>query len=254
MIPTQLPSGFQALVVGASRGIGLALTRALLAHPACGRVFAARRAAQPGPLEELARTHGKRLVLLSLDVTDDASIQAAAADVREQSPALHLLINTAGLLHDGAGLRPERRLEDLRPENLQRSFAVNAFGPILLARHFAALLTHDSRSVFASLSARVGSITDNRLGGWYAYRAAKAAQNQFLRTLSVEMARRAPRLIVLALHPGTVDTDLSKPFQSGVAADKLFDADRAAQQLLRVIEVSTVTGKFLAWDGSEIPW
>lgn len=242
-------------MVGASRGLGLALTRALLDDPDCARVFATRRSPRTDALDELVQTHGPRLVLLTLDVTDETSIRQAADEVRALAPAVHLMINTAGVLHDAeSGLRPERRLEDLRPEALHHSFAVNAFGPILLARHFAVLLTHESRAVFASLSARVGSISDNRLGGWYAYRAAKAAQNQFLRTLSVEMARRAPRLRVLALHPGTVDTDLSKPFQSGVAADKLFTADRAARQLLSVISQASETGRFLAWDGSEIPW
>lgn len=248
------PSGFQALVVGASRGIGLALARALLDRPDCGRVFAARRSDAPGALDELAAMHGERLQLLRLDVRDPDAMKAAAGQMREQTPALHLLINTAGVLHESGALRPERRLEDLRPETLRHSFEVNAFGPILLAQHFAPLLTHDAPSVFASLSARVGSIADNRLGGWYAYRASKAAQNQFLRTLAVEMARRAPRLRVLALHPGTVDTELSKPFQAGVAPDKLFDAGRAARQLLHAIETSTGSGRFLAWDGAEIPW
>jgi NAD(P)-dependent dehydrogenase (short-subunit alcohol dehydrogenase family) len=252
--PSPFPPGFQALVVGASRGIGLALTRALLDRSDCGRVFAARRSDTSGALDELAATHGERLHVVRVDVSDADTLRAAAGQIRERTAALHLLINTAGVLHESGTLRPERRLEDLRPDTLRRSFEVNAFGPILLAQNFAPLLTHEAPAVFASLSARVGSIADNRLGGWYAYRASKAAQNQFLRTLAVEMARRAPRLRVLALHPGTVDTDLSKPFQAGVAPDKLFEVTLAAQQLLHVIETSTGTGRFLAWDGAEIPW
>lgn len=251
------PDGFHALIVGASRGIGLALTRALLNQPRCTRVHAAcRDPARAAGLAALLREHPDRLGMRALDVSAEKSIADAADAIRAHSPRLHLLINAAGLLHDLPGLKPERRLEDLRAESLMRSFAVNAVGPILTARYFAPLLTHPDRAVFANLSARVGSISDNRLGGWYAYRAAKAAQNQFTRTLAVEMARRAPQLTVLALHPGTVDTDLSRPFQSAVPAGKLFDADRAASQLLSVIDGASPSqsGRFFAWDGAEIPW
>lgn len=254
MSPPAFEPEFQALVVGASGGIGLALTGALLARPDCGRVFAASRAGTSEALEQLATRHAGRLQTLRLDLCDEPSMQAAAARVRAQAPTLQLLINAAGVLHDGNHLRPERRLEDLDAAALRRSFEVNALGPVLLARHFAPLLSHAARAVFASLSARVGSISDNRLGGWYAYRASKAAHNQLLRTVAIEMARRAPRLQVLVLHPGTVDTALSKPFQSGVASRNLFDAGYAAAQLLAVIEAAEGSGRFLAWDGSEIPW
>lgn len=204
----------------------------------------------------LLREHPQKLRVQPLDVSTETSIAETAVAVRVHSLQLHLVINTAGLLHEHPSLRPERRLEDLRSDNLLRSFTVNAIGPVMVARYFAPLLTHSDRAVLATLSARVGSIADNRLGGWYAYRAAKAAQNQFTRTVAIEMARRAPKLTVLALHPGTVDTDLSRPFQAGVSADKLFDVDRAAEQLLAVIDGTTTaqTGHFLAWDGSEIPW
>lgn len=251
-----LPENFHALIVGASRGIGRALTGALLQEPRCALVHAACRDPACETLQPLLREHPARLRLQRLDVSDETSIAAAAVAVRLKSPQLHLVINTAGLLHEHPALKPERRLEDLHSENLLRSFRVNAIGPVMVARYFAPLLTHADPAVLATLSARVGSISDNRLGGWYAYRAAKAAQNQFTRTLAIEMARRAPKLTVLALHPGTVDTDLSRPFQAGVAADKLFDAGRAAEQLLSVIGGTTTaqSGRFLAWDGSEIPW
>lgn len=250
------PPHFDALIVGASRGIGLALVDALMQDSRCGSVCATRREAEPDGLGALAAREGGRLTILPLDVAVESSIAAAAAIVRARSRPLHLLIHTAGVLHDAHGLKPERRLEDLDPKNLLRSFEINALGPILVARHFAPQMAHGARAVFASLSARVGSITDNRLGGWYAYRASKAAQNQLMRTLSVEMARRAPQLTVLSLHPGTVDTELSKPFRSGVKADKLFDPARAARQLLGVIDGATTaqTGSFLAWDGADIPW
>ncbi|MEM6930148.1 MAG: SDR family NAD(P)-dependent oxidoreductase, partial [Myxococcota bacterium] len=151
---------------------------------------------------------------------------------------------------------PEKRLEHVAPDALATVFAVNAFGPILVAKHVAPLLHHDRRAVFAAVSARVGSIGDNRLGGWYAYRASKSALNQLLRTLSIELARRSPNVIVVSVHPGTVDTDLSHPFQRRVPAHKLFSTERAADQLIDVIDGLTPedTGSFRAWDGSPIEW
>jgi NAD(P)-dependent dehydrogenase (short-subunit alcohol dehydrogenase family) len=153
-------------------------------------------------------------------------------------------------------MRPEKRLADLSADALARAFAVNAIGPLLVARHFEPLLAHGERAVFASLSARVGSIEDNRLGGWYAYRASKAAQNQFTRTLAVEWARSRRNVICVALHPGTTDTDLSRPFQGNVPAGKLFEVDYAVTQLLQVIDrlQPADSGQFLAWNGDRIPW
>lgn len=245
-----------ALIIGGSRGIGLALVRAVLADSAFTHVLAAARApAASEGLAALAREHGERLRGVALDVTDEASLERAAAEIRAHAPALHLLVNTAGMLH-GEGLMPERRLADVRPANLLHSYAVNAVGPLLIAKHFQALLAHGERAVLANLSARVGSIGDNRLGGWYAYRAAKAAQNQITRTLAIELARRAPQLICVALHPGTVETDLSEPFRGNVAAEKLFTPDQSAAYLLSVIKGLTKdsSGRFYAWDGTEIPW
>lgn len=246
----------QALVIGGSRGIGLALVEALLADPAWASVTAASRSAAATPeLAALQRRHGERLQTVALDVADEASIEQAAAAVRARHPVLQLLINTVGLLH-GEGLAPERRLAEVNPQALLKSYAVNAVGPILVAKHFQTLLAHEERAVLATLSARVGSITDNRLGGWYAYRAAKAGQNQLLRTAAIELARRAPRLISVSLHPGTVETGLSAPFRGNVAADKLFTPAYAAERLLAVIEGLTreSSGRFYAWDGAEIPW
>jgi NAD(P)-dependent dehydrogenase (short-subunit alcohol dehydrogenase family) len=256
-MPNNVTDRMQALVIGASRGIGLALVQCLLDDPRYGRIWAACRALdQSTELNALVTTHAQRLQTLALDVSDESSLISGAERLFTTGPRLHLLINTAGVLHDATGLSPERRLEDVQAANLLRSFQVNALGPLLVAKHFARLLTHDERAVLANLSARVGSISDNRLGGWYAYRGAKAAQNQFNRTLSIEMARRAPNLVVLTLHPGTVDTALSKPFQAGVPPAKLFSAPQAAGQLLNVIHGATPnsSGRFFAWDGTEIPW
>ncbi len=248
--------GQHALIIGGTRGIGLGLVEALLADPANDTVTAAgRQVTSNAALDALDAAHGARLRRLAIDLADEASIEAAATALKAATPALHLLINTVGLLH-GDGLSPERRLADVRPESLAASYAVNAIGPILVAKHFQSLLTHGERAVLATLSARVGSIGDNRLGGWYAYRAAKAAQNQLMHTAAIELARRARELIVVSLHPGTVETGLSAPFRGNVAAEKLFKPAFAAERLLAVIAGlgREASGRFYAWDGSEIPW
>lgn len=162
-------------------------------------------------------------------------------------------MNVAGLLHDEEH-GPERRVRDLDPVWLHRTYAVNAVGPLLVAKHFASLLQHQQRAVLANVSARVGSIEDDRAGGWYGYRASKAAQNMFTKNLSIELSRRHGELVVLALHPGTVDTGLSKSFQRGVKT--LFSVERAAGQLLDIVDAATPAdnGRFIAWDGTTIPW
>jgi NAD(P)-dependent dehydrogenase (short-subunit alcohol dehydrogenase family) len=243
----RFPKGFQAVVIGASRGIGEALVAALRARGA-GRVWAGCR--QPP-----SQSADVGVVPLAVDVTCEDSLASAAATVAAAGGTVSLVMHTPGLL-SAPGLRPERRLEDVRAEALRHSFSVNAFGPILAARAFVPLLQHGEAAVFASLSARVGSIGDNRLGGWYAYRAAKAAQNQLIHTLAIEAARRSPALICCTLHPGTVDTGLSRPFQGNVPAARLFSPARAAGQLLDVVDRLTPEdrGACLAWDGQRIPW
>jgi NAD(P)-dependent dehydrogenase (short-subunit alcohol dehydrogenase family) len=242
-----------ALIQGASRGLGLEITRQLLARG--DRVFATCR--EPGTAQDLRRLAASHsaLRILTLDVSDEDSIAAAAQEIRGHTDRLHLVMNVAGVLH-GDGFGPERKLEEITPEALEVVFRVNAYGPILVAKHVLPLLRHDEPSVFASLSARVGSIEDNGRGGWYSYRASKAAQNQFTKTLSIELGRRAKHCAVIALHPGTVQTDLSAPFQKYVPDSQLFPVDRAARQLLHIVDgVSALdTGRFYAWDGSDIPW
>lgn len=252
------PMQGNVFIQGGSRGLGLGFVRRCLAEPKVGRVIAScRRPAEAGTLSQLLAQHSGRLTVLPLDASDEPSIAAAATATASTVARLHLVVNCAGVLHDSArGMRPEKRLADLNADALARAFAVNAIGPLLVARHFEPLLAHGERAVFASLSARVGSIEDNRLGGWYAYRASKAAQNQYTRTLAIEWARSRRNVICVALHPGTTDTDLSRPFQGNVPAGKLFDVDYAVTHLLQVVDrlQPADSGQFLAWNGERIPW
>lgn len=250
-----VPGPGVALVQGASRGLGLAFVERLLARERMHVVATARDPAASKDLLALAERFGSRLLCVPLDVTDEASIEAAAARIGTVHPHIHLLLNCAGLLHD-AGLRPEKRVEQADPERLRRLFAVNAIGPLLVARHFLSLLRHGDRAVVANVSARVGSIEDNRLGGWYGYRASKAAQNMFTRTLAIELRRRAPSVVCVALHPGTVETDLSAPFRGGIPPARRFSPQRAADQLLDVVDSlgPEDSGSFLDWARKPIPW
>lgn len=246
------------LVQGASRGIGLAMVEHLLEQSGVDRVVATSRDPETSEaLTELrARARG-RVVLVPMDVTDEASIARAAEAVQDHTDSLEGVINTAGILHDtDQGVGPEKRVEQLDAAALDTGFRVNAFGPMLVGKHFFKLLRHKRPAFFASLSARVGSIEDNHMGGWYSYRAAKAAQNQFTRTFAVEAARRARNLRVLALHPGTTDTDLSAPFQRNVPEGKLFSTAFVAERLLDVIANTDAgdSGSFLDWNHQPIPW
>ena len=244
-----------ALVNGASRGIGLALVKELADCPRVGRVFASCRApASAEALTALAEASDGRVVVLAMDVEDETTVESAAERIEADGASIELLINTFGLLHEGREIRPEKRIRDIDPARLARSFSVNAIGHAVVAKHFVDRISTGRRTVLAQLSARVGSIADNRLGGWYGYRASKAAQNMITRTLALELSRLRPDCVCLALHPGTTETDLSAPFTRRTDPDKLFSPQRAARQLLHVIDGARVSGSFLAWDGSEVQW
>ena len=226
-----------AVIIGASGGIGAAFEAALIEEDAHARVWGFAR----------SRTGADHL-----DLTDEASIAAAAARVAG-GPAPSLIIVATGVLHE-AGRGPEKALKELDPAWLARQYAVNAIGPALVAKHFLPLLAKSGTPVFAALSARVASIADNRLGGWHGYRASKAALNMLIANFAIEARRANDRSIIVGLHPGTVDTALSKPFQTHVTPGTLLAPDRAALQLLDVIEGLKVkdSGKVFAWDGAEI--
>ena len=234
---TRLMAG-AAVVIGASGGIGAAFAQALVDEGAFDIVHGFSRSAS-----------GDR----HLDLTDESSI-AAAATLVANGPAPTLIFIATGLLHEGDHA-PEKALGDLEPTWLARQFAINTIGPALVAKHFLPLMPKTGRTVFAALTARVGSIADNRLGGWYGYRASKAALNMMIRTLAIEERRRNSSSIVVGLHPGTVDTALSRPFQGNVTPGNLFAPDRAAVQLLDVIDGLRApdSGKVFAWDGAEVP-
>ena len=232
-----MEAGGIAVVMGAGGGIGRALVERLRQYDGVDRVIGFSRTSSP-----------------AIDLLNEASL-AAAAEWAATQGTIRLVIDATGFLHD-QGRRPEKSWRELDPSHLAKAFALNAIGPALIMKHLLPLLPREGKSVFATLSARVGSIGDNRLGGWYSYRASKAALNQLVRTAAIELSRRQPEAICVALHPGTVDTALSKPFRSGVPDGRLFSTEQSAATLLRVIEElgPEASGGFYAWDGSPIPW
>lgn len=227
-----------AVVVGASGGIGAALADALDASQRYARVWRMSRAGVSGP---------------RIDITDSASVTAAAHEVAAAGVPLRCVIVASGILHE-QGRGPERALREIDAAWMARVFAVNTIGPALVAQAFLPLFPRETRNIFAALSARVGSISDNRLGGWHSYRASKAALNMLIRNFAIELARTHRETICIGLHPGTVDTPLSKPFQRNVAATKLFDADTAAAMMLATLDrlSPTDSGQMFAWDGELI--
>ena len=239
-----LREGYRALVFGASGGVGGALVRALVADPRCAVVHAAAR-------RDIAA--GRKIVPHAFALEDEASIAACVEAAAADGP-LDLVIVATGLLHD-KGMKPEKTWRALDADALTRAFAVNAIGPALVAKHALDRLPREGKAVFAALSARVGSIADNRLGGWHAYRASKAALNMLVKTCAIELARRNPQAVCVTLHPGTVDTGLSAPFQSSRRGG-LFTPDESATHLLRVIDGlnGADSGCLFAWDGREIPF
>ncbi len=244
------------LIVGASQGIGLGFVKKLLQDERISKIYATYR--QPDSALELinlASENSQRLICLPLDITDESQIAEAIQQIRTQVEKLHLVVNCVGLLHDGT-LQPEKSLRQINPENLLRYFQINSIGAVLLAKHLLPLFKHQERSVFASISAKIGSIGDNQLGGWYGYRASKAALNMFMRTAAIEYGRSSPKTLVVTLHPGTTDTRLSHPFQKNVPAEKLFSVERTVTQLLSAIEQLQEgdSGQFFSWDGSRLPW
>ncbi len=230
------PADGLAVVVGATSGIGGALLAQLAGERSFRGVVGLSRGGAP-----------------PLDLASEETIARAAAHVAGTGRELRLVVDATGFLH-GGGLGPERSWRQLDPAHMAQAFAVNATGPALLMKHFLPLLPRDGKSMFATLSARVGSIGDNDLGGWYSYRASKAALNQLVRTAAIELRRQRPAAVCVALHPGTVDTGLSAPFAK--AGLEVRPAGRAAECLLRVIDRLTAedSGGFFDHRGDRLPW
>jgi NAD(P)-dependent dehydrogenase (short-subunit alcohol dehydrogenase family) len=237
-----------AVVVGASGGLGRALAELMVESGAYERVVALSRR-RPDGWEDNARR-----AWAAVDILDEDSIAAGARLVATLGVPIRIVVATGRL--SGFELKPEKSMRALDADALRELFAVNAVGPALVAKHLLPLTPRDRSSLFAAISARVGSIGDNRLGGWYGYRASKAALNMFIRTLAIEHRRARPNGVCVALHPGTVKTALSAPFQSGVPDEKLFSPERSATALLQVMDALGPgdTGGFFAWDGAKIPW
>ncbi|QHG17791.1 SDR family NAD(P)-dependent oxidoreductase [Nostoc sp. ATCC 53789] len=245
-----------ALIVGASQGIGFGFVKKLLQDDKIAKVYTTSRQLELAPdLIALVDEHSERLICLEMDITDELQIVETMQKIHNQVDKLHLVVNCVGLLHEDT-LQPEKSLRQINSENLLRYFQINSIGAVLLAKHLLPLLRHGERSVFASISAKLGSIGDNKLGGWYGYRASKAALNMLMRTATIEYKRSCPKALIVTLHPGTTDTRLSRPFQKNVPAEKLFSVERTVTQLLAVIEQLQEgdSGQFFSWDGSRLPW
>lgn len=229
----------RALVWGAGGGLGQALVQGLRALPSVGEVYAASRSAS-APWR--------------FSFEDEASIAEVVSRATAGGP-LDLVIVATGVLHAGA-LQPEKTWRSLNAEALESLFRINTIGPALIAKHCLPALRRDTKAVFAAISARVGSIEDNQRGGWHSYRASKAALNMLLRNFAIELKVRHPLALCVGLHPGTVDTPLSQPFQSGLPPGQLQSAAASAAALLQVIDRLTVedSGRLWAWDGAAIPF
>lgn len=233
---SSFPRGGSALVIGASGGIGSALVGSLEECGRFGRVIGLSRSSTP-----------------ALDVTDEASIEAALDAIADDEHPLRLIVDATGFLHD-ARFGPEKSWRHLDGDHLAHAFAVNAIGPALLIKHGLDRLPRDGKAVFATLSAKVGSIGDNRYGGWYAYRASKAALNQIVRTAAIELARKRKDALCVALHPGTTDTALSQPF--GKEGLHVRSPAESATNLLNAIDRLTPadSGGFFDDKGDALPW
>ncbi|WP_144984056.1 SDR family NAD(P)-dependent oxidoreductase [Halomonas sp. C22] len=246
MLP-HLPKQFNAVVTGANGGIGNAILQRLLSSSQPGHIIAVSRS-------PLGLQHDK-ITSVVADLTTSIGRHTLAEAAGDRP--VHLLVNTIGMFHGSdLHIQPEKRLEQLSEEAFMRVMQVNAMTPVMLLAALKPCLQGKHPCIIASLSARVGSITDNGYGGWYSYRASKAAHNMLMKTAAIEIARLNKQAIVLCLHPGTTDTLLSKPFQARVPSDKLFTAEYVADRLLEVMAQRTPeeTGSFWDWAGEPIEW
>ena len=240
--------GLNVTVFGATGGIGKALTHNLSENKNTERVFAISRSPN--------KQNNHKVTSLQADIENENDIKRVADYLRSNVGELHMVLVATGVLHVRDKIKPEKSWRAIDANSLETIFRINAFGPALIAKHFLPLLARKRKSIFAALSARVGSIEDNHLGGWYAYRGSKAALNMLIRTLSIELNRLNPHAICVGLHPGTVNTSLSKPYQGSVPKKDLFSAQHSAGYLLNVVNnlQKEHSGRIFAWDGKPIPF
>lgn len=243
----QLPSfkePIQVALIGSSGGIGEALLKLLLSSQDVSGIDTFSRSTHK--FEAISHSAYRHF---QCNITEPSELESLCHDLK--GTRYHCLINTTGLLHTDA-IKPEKTLKSLELDALEQVFKVNTFAPALVIKHFFPLMVTSQKAVMSFLSARVGSISDNRLGGWYAYRSSKSALNMLIKCASIEVQRQRKNLSIIGLHPGTVDTNLSKPFQSG--AKKLFSPEESAHYLLKVIEnlAPEDSGNVLDWQGKII--
>ncbi|MDG2060467.1 MAG: SDR family oxidoreductase [SAR86 cluster bacterium] len=251
----ELTDDFVAIVQGGSRGIGLSMVENLLKKRNLGHIIATSRTCSSelkGLLESDAR-----LSWYALDLEDEKSINGFSENISSIFSKVHLLINCSGFLHDNEVIYPEKKFLDIHLNQFTKTFMTNVFGPMILTRNLYPLLSHNEISSIVNISARIGSLKDNQLGGWYSYRSSKAALNMFTKNLAIEMKRstNSPNICV-SLHPGTVSTDLSDPFTRNISENKIFTPEESAKQLIDIIYNLTPSdsGKFFDWSKKEIPW
>ena len=230
-------------IIGSSGAIGRAFLDAYIADKEISNIYSISRTE--------VESNDKRIIHINIDVTDEASVKAAASKIGDNR--LDRLIVATGILHTDL-FGPEKSIRDIKIENFIKIFSVNTFGPALIGKHFLPLMIKEKKSIAAFLSARVGSISENKLGGWYAYRASKSALNQIIKNFSIEAKRTNPRGIIIGLQPGTVKSKLSEPFQKNVKKEKLFFPEDSVSNLTKVVEsvLQNDTGKMFDWEGKEI--
>ncbi|XP_056624035.1 C-factor [Triplophysa dalaica] len=258
-----------ALVQGASRGLGIEFCKYLLLNKAPAAVIATcRNPDRAEHLSALAAQHPGRMTVLKLDVNREEDIKSMAESVKSDFGKVDLLINCSAMLHPSG--KGETSLRDVSAQGIISTLTTNTVGPLVMVKYFAPLLqmgtgafgqqpqekAKQHSGIIVNMTAKVGSIGDNALGGWYSYRMSKAALNMATRNLSIELGRGRGKIVCVSLHPGTVDTDLSRPYHRNVPKDKLFSTENSVQYLMNVIDSLNIgkTGKAYAWDGTEIPW
>ena len=236
------------VVVGATGGIGKALINIFSKNPNIANIFAVSRS--PNNIDT------QKVTILHANTDNENDILQISGIIQSTVSEIHMVLIATGILHNGDEIKPEKSWRALNSHSFETVFRTNTFGPALVAKHFLPLLAKKRKSVLAALSARVGSIEDNHLGGWYAYRASKAALNMLIKTLSIELARVNPCALCVGLHPGTVDTTLSMPYQGSVSKSSLFSIHHSASCLLDVLNnlQPENSGRIFAWDGKPIPF